>query len=264
VVLLRRGFDHDLDYGAENPVRQKIWALVVAALAGVALAAVWAGNSGFTDYSPGVLTVQGASICSGSPTSGDPLVYNGTDWCGGVPNNTGLQFIEASGTHFSAATLDTNGDLIFQAPGQRVYIQNGQLFVPGNGGIAWDDLTDLIQGHESRTPLTLYDALTSGTYTTAPGQYTPSVNMHIRSLEVTLRSPLTSCTTYPTYEITLVGSAQATDAVTLTANYSHWITNSGALAVPAGDAVSIVAETAGVSCSPSANNATFVMEMTTD
>lgn len=213
---------------------------------------------------PSNSTIQGASICSGSPTTGDPLVYNGTDWCGGVPYADGLNFIESGGTHVKSLYLDNNGNINLYGAGGDVVIDTASVLEPSAQGVAWDRNSDLTQTKESRTPLTLYDALTSGTYTTLPGQYTPSVNMHIRSLEVTLRSTLTSCTTYPTYEITLVGSAQATDAVTLTAGNSHWITNSGALAVPAGDAVSIIAETAGVSCSPSANNATFVMEMTTD
>lgn len=286
MVLLRRGLDDHLDYGAETPVRQKIWAFIAAAFAGVALAIIWAGNSGFTDFAPGVTTIQGASICSGSPTTGNLLIFGGTTWCGATtinpPSGTSSALI-INDTNANAARtlleLDTSGrtansrglyegidgevslraDQIFADNG--IILTGGTLDLPSSGVVYASDLTEVAA---PRTPLTIYSPVGSTGTLSLPIDYAPSVLMHVRRWTLLVNPAPSGCSTWPVYEIQTDSGAQSASAISLATSPSGGSVTGLSLPIGASGFVEVAVTTQGVGCTWSNGTLEAIIELTTD
>lgn len=267
-------------------MRQKIWAFIAAAFAGVALAIMWAGNSGFTDYSPGVQTIMGASVCTGSPTTDALLVYGGSTWCGSTVNNAPLISGTASSLTIKSAagngayvTVEPNGTTSGFAIGGS---GNGGFFVYDNAAgiaamqyapssnvlevapIGWDRGADLTQTNESRTPWSCYLRTVSGVGTAkAICEYYPAKNTHIQTISYAGLTAAAGCTTNPVVAL-FDGSTEITaSAITLTTN-SAVAAQSVGYAFTGGHALSLQVATAPAGCTTSAADYTFTAELTTD
>lgn len=235
---------------------------------------------------PSNSTIQGASICSGSPTRGGLLYYDGSCW-GGATTIAGNLTIGAGSGQFSpqlVLTNNGNGNSVIATSSNDdlaigpsdvfsfekisgtvtlATIDGSGNFTPG-GAIKWNNATDLTQTNESRTPWSCYLRTVSGVATAkAICEYYPAKNTHIQTISYAGLTAAAGCTTNPVVAL-FDGSTEITaSAITLTTN-SAVAAQSVGYAFTGGHALSLQVATAPAGCTTSAADYTFTAELTTD
>ena len=213
---------------------------------------------------PGATSIAGVAPCAGPLISGEPLVYNGTNICTGPANNVHFNGTNSSGGAQQMLNIDTSNNLALGDGTNLVYIQNTSKLQLNGQGLIWNGGNDLTEVNAPRMPLTLVAITTSatGAITWAP-RFTPDVAMHVRQWDLNFSAAPTGCTTWPVYEI-VVGTAQASTAITLTSNTGLYTKTFTPIAVAASSIIYWGQTTAGVGCTFASNTASAVLELSTD
>jgi hypothetical protein len=237
-------------------------------------------------FQPGVTTIMGASVCTGSPTTDALLVYGGSTWCGSTVNNAPLISGTASSLTIKSAagngayvTVEPNGTTSGFAIGGS---GNGSFFVYDNAAgiaamqyapssnvlevapIGWDRGADLTQTNESRTPLTLYSPVDSTGTLSLPIDYAPSVLMHVRRWTLLVNPAPSGCSTWPVYEIQTDAGAQSASAISLATVHTGGSVTGLSLPIGGSGFVEVAVTTQGVGCTWSSGALEAIMELTTD
>lgn len=213
---------------------------------------------------PSNSTIMGASICSGSPNTGFPLVYNGTDWCDGVTAGSYIQLTNNAGNAADVIGFSAANVLSIAPSAATVQaVEFGTPVIPQqvewgtNGG-------DLTEVNESRATWACYLRTITGVGTgKAICEYYPAKNTHIQTISYAGLTAAAGCTTNPVVAL-FDGSTEITaSAITLTTN-SAVAAQSVGYAFTGGHALSLQVATAPAGCTTSAADYTFTAELTTD
>lgn len=235
---------------------------------------------------PSNSTIMGASVCTGSPTASNLLVFGGSTWCGSntinPPSGTSSALV-INDTNANASRtlleLDTSGRT---ANSRGLYEQNdGEIslqvdkITAGNGigltggilqlsssGVSY--ASDLAEVAAPRNTWSCYLRTVSGVATAkAICEYYPAKNTHIQTISYAGLTAAAGCTTNPVVAL-FDGSTEITaSAITLTTN-SAVAAQSVGYAFTGGHALSLQVATAPAGCTTSAADYTFTAELTTD
>lgn len=96
------------------------------------------------------------------------------------------------------------------------------------------------------------------------GNYTPSKNLHIKSVSIDSSANATGCTTAAVLEVTVNGVAQAASAVTLVNGTSDWHLAGLNIAAPSGQQIGAGTTTNAAGCSSTPTNINYCVEYSAD
>lgn len=253
---------HDKRKSFASMTRESITRVMAIAFIAAGVWIAYLALTGFTDYSPGNSTIQGVGFCSGSPTLGQFLIYDGSKWCG---SDTLPQVVnQPNGGYPGFQTLGVNGanDLVVGSPSQRVFIQPGDPFVPSSGGIQWNADTDLTEVNAPRSTFSAYIASLPNGNSGAYSEYYNSAAITIRSYTAWVSASTAGCTTSAVMGLANSGTAIPGVSVTLAAGGGGAQATGLAVSIPAGDNIEVYVTTAPAGCTTSPANINVTVEYT--
>lgn len=213
---------------------------------------------------PGSTTIEGVSMCAGPPTSGFPLIYDGTNWCDGGTAGAQVKLLNNSGVATGIFSIPVAN--VFEICPDTANCSRAQVMtnLQLTQSMIWNNGNDLSNINWARTPWPCTGALSTTTYAPSiPCEYQPSVATHVRAFHLIFASGPTGCTTNPVYEVSVGGVSQAASAITEANAIQSYNVTGLAIAVAAGAKLSVQETTAGVACSGTPQ-VQFTFELTTD
>lgn len=237
-------------------------ALVLSVIAQLVLAPRAAHAVDIRNYN--AATIEGANICAqgGSLANGDPLVFDGTQWCNSIPFSSCLNFRDSGGNPVCEIVVENANDFDIGAGNNPVRIHNTSPFQVGTAGEVWNAGTDLTEVNAPRSTVNWF--LPGNLATQGFGDYINTVPITVRSITASLLTAAVGCTTSAVVQLQIGGVNQATTAITF-ANGSFIGSKPGlALTVTAAQSISVQETTAPSGCTTIPANENYTVEYTTN